>query len=80
VEANEALGFPPDLRDYAAGAQIIRDLGITAVHLLTNNPEKIKNLQSRGVNVVKRVPIVVPSNPDNRQYLETKIQKMGHLS
>ncbi|MBK7977483.1 MAG: bifunctional 3,4-dihydroxy-2-butanone-4-phosphate synthase/GTP cyclohydrolase II [Deltaproteobacteria bacterium] len=79
VEANEALGFKPDLRDYGLGAQIIRDLGITKMRLITNNPTKITGLVGYGLSVVDRVPIEVPPNEVNRRYLETKRAKMGHV-
>ena len=79
VEANVALGFPPDLRDYGEGAQILADLGISKVRLLTNNPCKVKGLGGYGIEIVERVPIVIPANSHDRRYLETKRDKMGHL-
>ncbi len=79
VEANEALGFKPDLRDYGLGAQILRDLGITKMRLMTNNPKKISGLEGYGLSVVDRVPVEVPPNEVNRRYLETKRAKMGHV-
>jgi 3,4-dihydroxy 2-butanone 4-phosphate synthase / GTP cyclohydrolase II len=79
VEANLALGFAPDLRDYRTGAQILKDLGLGEVELLTNNPDKVASLESQGLKVVKRIPLVVPPNLHNRSYLETKKHKMGHL-
>jgi 3,4-dihydroxy 2-butanone 4-phosphate synthase/GTP cyclohydrolase II len=79
VEANEALGFPPDLRDYGIGAQILVDLGIRKIRLLTNNPKKIVGLRGYGLEVVERVPLEVPPNPKNARYLETKRDKLGHL-
>ncbi|RYL92573.1 bifunctional 3,4-dihydroxy-2-butanone-4-phosphate synthase/GTP cyclohydrolase II [Sporolactobacillus sp. THM19-2] len=79
VEANLHLGFPPDMRDYAAAAEIIRDLGITKVRLMTNNPAKIKNLERHGLHVIQRVPLEINSNENNRRYLFTKAEKMGHL-
>ena len=78
VEANERLGFPPDKRDYGVGAQILRDLGMSRVRILTNNPKKVSRLSVYGLEVVDQMPIQVPSNPDNRRYLQTKRDKMGH--
>ncbi len=78
VEANLALGFPEDLRDYGVGAQILADLGISKVRLMTNNPRKIVGLEGYGLNVVERVPVEIPSKPENSKYLCTKKQKMGH--
>ena len=79
VEANEKLGFAPDLRDYGIGAQILADLGLRRVRLLTNNPRKVIGLQGYGLEIVERVPIVIPPSPFNRRYLETKKIRMGHL-
>jgi 3,4-dihydroxy 2-butanone 4-phosphate synthase/GTP cyclohydrolase II len=79
VEANISLGFAPDLRDYGVGAQIMRDLGITEIRLLTNNPMKIISLEGHGLKVTETIPLVVEPNPHNRHYLETKKKKMGHL-
>ena len=79
VEANQQLGFPPDLRHYGVGAQILVDLGVRNMRLMTNNPKKIVGLESYGLNIVERVPIVVPSNPENAIYLQTKQDKLGHL-
>lgn len=78
VEANISLGFAPDLRDYGVGAQILRDLGIRQIRLLTNNPKKVISLEGYGLNVVQTVPIVVKPNPHNRRYLATKRDKFGH--
>ncbi|KKB35006.1 bifunctional 3,4-dihydroxy-2-butanone-4-phosphate synthase/GTP cyclohydrolase II [Bacillus thermotolerans] len=78
VEANEQLGFADDLRDYGIGAQILRDLGIQEMRLLTNNPRKITGLKGHGLEVVERVPIEMPAKEENRRYLETKIEKLGH--
>jgi 3,4-dihydroxy 2-butanone 4-phosphate synthase/GTP cyclohydrolase II len=78
VEANLSLGFPVDLRDYGVGAQIIKDLGITKIRLLTNNPKKVISLEGHGLEVIETVPIIVKPNPHNRRYLETKQEKMGH--
>ena len=79
VEANVALGFPPDLRDYGEGAQMLVDLGIRKLRLLTNNPCKIAGLEGYGLEIVERVPIVVPANDYDKRYLETKKEKMGHI-
>tara|TARA_B100000686_G_scaffold344272_1_gene426580 strand:- start:3830 stop:5026 length:1197 start_codon:yes stop_codon:yes gene_type:complete len=79
VEANQKIGFPPDLRDYGVGAQILVDLGVRKAKLLTNNPRKIVGIDAYGLEIVERVPIVVPPNDFNRRYLETKRDKMGHL-
>lgn len=79
VEANEKLGFAPDLRDYGIGAQILRDLGIKNMRLLTNNPRKITGLEGYGLSIVERVPIQMPANKDNAKYLQTKHDKLGHM-
>ncbi len=79
VEANEALGFKPDLRDYGIGAQILADLGVRKIRLMTNNPKKIVGLKGYGLEVVERVPIEATPNPINLKYLQTKRDKMGHL-
>ena len=79
VEANEHLGFAPDLRDYGIGAQILADLGIRKLRLMTNNPRKIVGLEGYGLEVVERVPIEVSPSLENREYLRTKKQKMGHI-
>jgi 3,4-dihydroxy 2-butanone 4-phosphate synthase/GTP cyclohydrolase II len=79
VEANQALGFKADLRDYGIGAQILVDLGLRNLRLLTNNPTKRAGLDGYGLQVVERVPLEVPSNPENRKYLSTKRDKLGHL-
>ncbi|GAB6151714.1 bifunctional 3,4-dihydroxy-2-butanone-4-phosphate synthase/GTP cyclohydrolase II [Desulfosporosinus burensis] len=78
VEANLALGFQEDLRDYGVGAQILADLGISKVRLMTNNPRKIVGLEGYGLNVVQRVPLETVCKPENSKYLCTKKQKMGH--
>ncbi len=79
VEANEKLGFAPDLRDYGTGAQILVDLGIRKMRMLTNNPKKIVGIKGYGIEIVDRVPIEVDACPDNQSYLKTKKDKMGHL-
>ena len=79
VEANVALGFAPDLRDYGVGAQILADLGLHRFRLLTNNPGKIIGLEGYGLEVVERVPLEIESNPHNERYLKTKCSKMGHV-
>jgi 3,4-dihydroxy 2-butanone 4-phosphate synthase/GTP cyclohydrolase II len=79
VEANLSLGFEPDLRDYGIGAQILADLKLHKIRLLTNNPKKVIGLEGYGLSVVETVPIIVPPNPHNRRYLETKKNKMGHI-
>lgn len=78
VQANQALGFPPDIRDYGIGAQILRDLGVRRLRLLTNNPRKYHGLKGYGLSIDSRVPIVVEPNPKNANYLKTKAQKLGH--
>ncbi|MGQ9707565.1 MAG: bifunctional 3,4-dihydroxy-2-butanone-4-phosphate synthase/GTP cyclohydrolase II [bacterium] len=79
VEANLALGFPPDLRDYGIGAQILCDLGLSSIRLLTNNPRKVVGLSGFGLKIVERVPIVVKPNRKNIKYLVTKRDRLGHL-
>ncbi|QWU14683.1 3,4-dihydroxy 2-butanone 4-phosphate synthase / GTP cyclohydrolase II [Paenibacillus sophorae] len=79
VDANLELGFPADLRDYGIGAQILKDLGVRRIKLMTNNPRKIKGLEGYGLEVVERVPIQMPENEDNTNYLHTKQSKLGHL-
>ena len=79
VEANEKLGFPPDLRWYGIGAQILVDLGIRNIRLLTNNPRKVVGLDGYGLNIVERVPIQIPPNDVNKGYLQTKLTKLDHL-
>jgi len=79
VEANVVLGFPPDLRDYGVGAQILADLGLHNIRLLTNNPKKVVGLESYGLKIVETVPLIASPNPYNIHYLETKQKKLGHL-
>ena len=79
IEANEKLGYPSDLRDYGMGAQILVDLGVRRIRLLTNNPKKVIGLEGYGLTIVEQVPISLPSNPHNEKYLETKRLRMGHM-
>jgi 3,4-dihydroxy 2-butanone 4-phosphate synthase/GTP cyclohydrolase II len=79
VQANEALGFKPDLRDYGIGAQILRKLGLGKIRIMTNNPRKIVGLEGYGLELVERVPIEVQAKKDNLKYLSTKQEKMGHI-
>ena len=79
VDANIKLGFAPDLREYGIGAQILKDLGVRKMRLLTNNPRKIRGLEGYGIEVVERVPIQMESNEDNNDYLHTKKLKLGHM-
>lgn len=79
VEANERLGFPADLRDYGMGAQMLNDIGVQKIRLITNNPRKIAGLRGYGLEVVDRVPLLIESNDYNSSYLATKAQKLGHL-
>ena len=78
VEANVELGFPPDAREYGIGSQILADLGLSTIRILTNNPRKIAGVEAFGLTVVEQVPIEVPSNRENRRYLEAKRDKLGH--
>jgi 3,4-dihydroxy 2-butanone 4-phosphate synthase/GTP cyclohydrolase II len=79
VEANHQLGFPADARDYSIAAEMLADLGIGAVRLLTNNPAKIDGLSGSGIIVTERVPLAIPSSASNQRYLDTKRVKLGHL-
>jgi 3,4-dihydroxy 2-butanone 4-phosphate synthase/GTP cyclohydrolase II len=79
VEANIKLGFKPDLRDYGLGAQILYDLGIRKIRLLTNNPKKVVGLAGFGLEIVERIPIEISPNSLNEKYLMTKRDKLGHL-
>ncbi|MEJ2105185.1 MAG: bifunctional 3,4-dihydroxy-2-butanone-4-phosphate synthase/GTP cyclohydrolase II [Ignavibacteriaceae bacterium] len=79
VEANEALGFKADLRDYGTGAQILKDLGLKKIRLLTNNPKKVIGLKGYDLEIVERIPLEIPPNPINEKYLRTKRDRLGHL-
>jgi 3,4-dihydroxy 2-butanone 4-phosphate synthase/GTP cyclohydrolase II len=79
VEANQALGFKPDLRHYGIGAQILADLGLTSIRLMTNNPRKIVGIEGYGLKVSRRVPLEILANKSNREYLKTKKDKLGHI-
>jgi len=79
VEANEALGFPPDLRDYGIGAEILADLGVKELRLMTNNPKKISGINGFGLKIIERIPIEIHQNESNYFYLETKRVKFGHM-
>ena len=79
VEANERLGFRPDQRDYGIGAQILRDLGVRKMRLMTNNPSKYVGLHGYGLEIVERLPLEVPPTETTRAYLRTKREKLGHL-
>jgi len=78
IEANEKLGFAPDLRDYGMGAQILADLGLRRIRLLTNNPKKVIGLEGYGLEIVEQLPLSLPANPHNEKYLATKRLRMGH--
>ncbi len=79
VEANKELGFEPDLRDYGVGAQILKDLGVTKLTVLTNNPKKLIGLEGHGLEITNRIPIIVEPNDENKNYLNTKKEKLGHI-
>ena len=79
VEANQHLGFKPDLRDYGTGAQILKDLGLQQLRLITNNPRKIVGLEGHGLQVVERISLSTPQHPHNAKYLKSKKEKLGHL-
>lgn len=73
------LGYPADMRDYGMAAQILKDLGLNSIRLITNNPEKIRGLEEYGLSVIERIPIIIKANEKNRFYLEVKQKRMGHL-
>jgi 3,4-dihydroxy 2-butanone 4-phosphate synthase/GTP cyclohydrolase II len=79
VQANQRLGFAPDLRNYGIGAQILRDLGLSSIRVMTNNPRKLVGLEGYGLEIVERVPLVASPTEDNQHYLRTKRDKLGHL-
>jgi 3,4-dihydroxy 2-butanone 4-phosphate synthase/GTP cyclohydrolase II len=78
VEANRRLGFREDLRDYGIGAQILKDLGLSTIRILTNNPKKVIGLEGYGLKIVEQIPIEVEPNPYNYHYLKAKKEKLGH--
>ena len=79
VEANEKLGFKPDLRDYGVGAQILKDLGVSKLVVLTNNPKKLIGLEGHGLKISGRLPIEIKAQKENQGYLQTKKHKLGHI-
>ena len=79
VDANVELGFAPDLRHYGVGAQILVDLGVRKIRLLTNNPKKVVGLESFGLDIVERIPILSNPNDENKNYLDTKRDRLGHI-
>ena len=78
VEANLKLGFKADMRDYTIAAQILADLGLSTINLLTNNPKKIEGLEKYGIEIAERIPIIIKPNKNNKKYLQTKKEKFGH--
>jgi len=78
VEANEKLGFKADMRDYTIGVQMLADIGIKRMKLLTNNPKKIEGLERYGIEIIERVPLVIKADENNERYLKTKKEKLGH--
>jgi 3,4-dihydroxy 2-butanone 4-phosphate synthase/GTP cyclohydrolase II len=78
IEANEKLGFASDLRDYGMGAQILHDLGVRRIKLLTNNPKKVVGLEGYGLEITEQLPLSLPANEHNQKYLDTKRVRMGH--
>ena len=79
LDANLALGFEGDLREYHIGAQMIKDLGLQSLHLLTNNPDKVEQLEKYGITISSRIPIEIEANPYDSFYLKTKKNRMGHI-
>ena len=79
VEANRALGYPDDMREYYIAAQILKDLGIKSINLLTNNPDKISQISEYGIKINERIPLIIPTSPHDEKYQKTKQEKMGHL-
>ena len=79
LDANLALGFEGDLREYHIGAQMLKDLGLQSLHLLTNNPDKVEQLEKYGITISSRIPIEIEANPYDSFYLETKKNRMGHI-
>ncbi len=79
VQANQRLGFAPDLRNYGIGAQILRDLGLSTIRVMTNNPRKLVGLDGYGLEIVERVPLIASPTSENRLYLHAKRDKLGHL-
>jgi 3,4-dihydroxy 2-butanone 4-phosphate synthase/GTP cyclohydrolase II len=79
VEANIKLGFPPDLREYGMGAMMLKDLGLSTIRILTNNPKKLLGIKGFGLQITERVPIKTDPNPYNKDYLRCKVEKMGHI-
>jgi 3,4-dihydroxy 2-butanone 4-phosphate synthase/GTP cyclohydrolase II len=79
VEANERLGFPPDMREYSVAAQMLMDLEVARIRLMTNNPEKVQGITEFGLQICERIPIVVPPKAKNAFYLKTKRDRLGHL-
>jgi 3,4-dihydroxy 2-butanone 4-phosphate synthase/GTP cyclohydrolase II len=79
VQANQRLGFAPDLRNYGIGAQILRDLGLSSIRIMTNNPRKLVGLEGYGLEITERVPLLTDPNVENRAYLDAKRDKLGHL-
>lgn len=78
-EANIALGFPADMRDYGIGAQILSELNVRNLRLMTNNPKKLIGIKGHGIKVIERVPLIMETNLHNQKYFNTKKEKMGHL-